>query len=85
MSKTSTIVLDEAPLTIANVIRIAPTALPPASAAKRTSPSGVPLDALGKGVRPLAHAVLAMLPIGSEGETVLDLGPMVDAVRRAVA
>lgn len=46
---------------------------------------GVPLDALGKGVRPLAHAMLAMLPIGSEGETILDLGPMVDAVKHAVA
>lgn len=67
MSKTSTIVLDEAPLTIANVIRIA------------RGETGVDLSPAGR------NAVLAMLPIGSEGETVLDLGPMVDAVRRAVA
>lgn len=46
---------------------------------------GVPLDALGKGVRPLAHTMLTMLPIGSEGEAILDLGPLVDAVKHAVA
>jgi histidine ammonia-lyase len=46
---------------------------------------GVPLDALGKGVRPLAQAMLTRLPIGSEGETILDLGPLVDAMKGAVA
>ena len=44
---------------------------------------GVSLDALGAGVRPLAAQILAMLPIGTEGEAIFDLGPLVEAVKTA--
>jgi histidine ammonia-lyase len=46
---------------------------------------GLPIDALGKGVRTLADTILTLLPIGSEGETILDLGPIVEVVKRAAA
>ena len=44
---------------------------------------GIPVEALGRGLRPLAGRILALLPIGREGETVFDLAPLVDAVRAA--
>jgi histidine ammonia-lyase len=43
----------------------------------------VPLDALGLGVRPLAGKILALLPIGREGEAIFDLGPLVKVVKAA--
>ncbi|NYZ12386.1 aromatic amino acid lyase [Azospirillum sp. RWY-5-1] len=42
---------------------------------------GVPADALGRGLRPAVGVILPLLPIGSEGERVFDLAPLVDAVR----
>jgi histidine ammonia-lyase len=44
---------------------------------------GVPLDGLGLGLRPLAGEILALLPIGREGEAIFDLGPLVEAVKAA--
>ncbi|WP_413990866.1 aromatic amino acid lyase [Labrys okinawensis] len=44
----------------------------------------VPIAALGKGLRPLAREILALLPIGSEGEAIVDLGPLVEVVKTAV-
>lgn len=44
---------------------------------------GLPLEALGHGLRPLAATILALLPIGREGERLFDLAPLVDAVRAA--
>lgn len=43
----------------------------------------VPMEALGKGVRPLAEKILPLLPIGREGEAIFDLGPVVAAVKAA--
>jgi len=43
----------------------------------------VPLDALGLGLRPLAGEILALLPIGREGEAIFDLGPLVAAAKAA--
>ncbi|MDQ0394833.1 aromatic amino acid lyase [Labrys monachus] len=36
---------------------------------------------LGEGVRPLAEGMLALLPIGTEGRRIFDLGPLVELVR----
>ncbi len=44
---------------------------------------GVPVEALGGGLRALAAEILALLPIGREGETMFDLGPLVDVVKAA--
>jgi histidine ammonia-lyase len=44
---------------------------------------GVPQEALGKGLRDLAGEVLALLPIGREGEAIFDLGPLVEVVKGA--
>ena len=44
---------------------------------------GVPPDQLGLGLRPLAISVLDLLPIGREGESLFDLGPVVTAVQAA--
>ncbi|CAM5774845.1 histidine ammonia-lyase [Labrys miyagiensis] len=43
----------------------------------------VPTGALGRGLQPLASEILALLPIGREGETIFDLGPLVEAVKAA--
>ncbi|GLS19728.1 histidine ammonia-lyase [Labrys miyagiensis] len=43
----------------------------------------VPLEALGKGLQPLAREILALLPIGREGEAIFDLGPLVEVVKAA--
>ena len=42
---------------------------------------GLPLDALGGGVRPVVSAILPLLPIGSEGVALFDLGPVVLALQ----
>jgi histidine ammonia-lyase len=41
----------------------------------------VPLDALGRGIQPIAAAILPLLPIGSEGDSIFDLSPIVDLLR----
>ena len=46
---------------------------------------GIPHEALGQGLQPLAAAILALLPIGREGECLFDLAPLVAAVRAAAA
>jgi histidine ammonia-lyase len=43
----------------------------------------VPIEALGKGLQPLARDILALLPIGREGEAIFDLGPLVEVVKAA--
>jgi histidine ammonia-lyase len=42
---------------------------------------GIPVEALGAGLRPLAEAILPLLPIGREGETIFDLAPLVAVVK----
>lgn len=42
---------------------------------------GLPLDALGGGVQPVVTALLPLLPIGAEGVTLFDLGPVVLALQ----
>ncbi len=44
---------------------------------------GVPVEALGHGLRPLAAEILGLLPIGREGETIFDLAPLVEVVKAA--
>jgi histidine ammonia-lyase len=44
---------------------------------------GLPIETLGLGLRPLAQQILTLLPIGTEGEVIFDLGPLVDAVKAA--
>ncbi len=44
---------------------------------------GLPIESLGRGLRPLAEQILAMLPIGTEGEAIFDLGPLVEVVKAA--
>lgn len=43
----------------------------------------VPVADIGEGLRPLAEAILPLLPIGREGEEIFDLGPLVEAVKAA--
>ncbi len=45
----------------------------------------VPLTALGEPLRPLAARILAILPIGTEGETIFDLGRVVDILMSSFA
>ncbi len=45
---------------------------------------GLPIEDLGTGLRPLAEAIRPLLPIGTEGRTIFDLGPVVDRVKAAV-
>jgi len=44
----------------------------------------LPLETLGEGIRPLVEQILPILPIGSEGVSIFDLGPVVDLVKAAV-
>lgn len=43
----------------------------------------LPIADLGKGLAPLVETILPMLPIGTEGTSVFDLGPVVAAVKSA--
>jgi histidine ammonia-lyase len=44
---------------------------------------GLPIETLGLGLRPLARQILTLLPIGTEGEAIFDLGSLIDAVKAA--
>lgn len=44
---------------------------------------GIDPFALGTGLRPLFNEIRALLPIGSEGQAIYDLGPVVETVRKA--
>lgn len=44
---------------------------------------GLDVTALGKGLRPLFADIRALLPIGSEGQDIYDLGPVVKTIRKA--
>lgn len=43
----------------------------------------IPGEALGEGLKPLVAQILPMLPIGTEGQTIFDLGPVVDLMKSA--
>lgn len=44
---------------------------------------GIPLEAIGSGLRALAAAIRPLLPIGREGEEIFDITPLVALVRQA--
>lgn len=79
-----------APQSVAETVRALPPAwnvlaIEVACAVWAIQRRGLPVDALGQGLRPLARQILALLPIGREGERVFDLAPLADAVRAAAA
>jgi histidine ammonia-lyase len=46
---------------------------------------GLPAEALGEGLRPLFREILPVLPVGSEGVVMLDLGRVVEILKAAFA
>lgn len=45
---------------------------------------GIAAEAIGARMQPLYRQIRSMLPIGTEGEAIFDLGPLVEAVKTAV-
>jgi histidine ammonia-lyase len=81
-------VAGNAPQSVAETVRSLPPAwivltLEIACAVWAVQRRGVSLRDIGEGLQPLAREILALLPIGREGEAIFDLAPLVSAVQRA--
>ena len=81
-------VAGNAPQSVAETVRaLVPAwnvvALESACAAWAVHRRDVPIDAIGKGLKTLCGEILALLPIGKEGEEIFDLTRVVEAVQSA--